>query len=50
MKKVQLLRIGSQLMQTAEDQYHWDDRGTSAHEKKLEPDETEWIAFKLCYR
>ena len=38
-------------MQTVEDQYHWDDRGTAfaTWRKKLEPDETEWIAFKLCY-
>jgi len=50
-KKVQLLRIGSSLMQTVEDEYHWDDRGTAfaTWRKILNQGDSEWIAFKLCY-
>ena len=38
-------------MDTIVDQYQWDDRGTafSTWRKLLQPNEEEWIAFKLCY-
>lgn len=46
-----LLRIGSPLFSALESMYRWDDRGRAfaTWRKVFDPQQDEWIAFKLCY-
>lgn len=46
-----LLRIGSCLIRAIVREYSWDDRGTAfaTWRQVLEPDQQEWLGFKLCY-